>query len=424
MKNKALIVDYWSDYNRGDAMMQVAILQLVDQWPSVVALDSGINEYKEFSKQLDESKAIGPIEFTPSPKLSLYFRKSGKLSNLANKLIMVANVLVFHFIMLMWKLRIKFLIPNGARKLLGEISASEVIIWNGRNFRGNKKLFEFFEFFDLCTCAIASIYMKKKVYALGVSVWEPKSVAGSWLLRKIFSRCERVYAREDVSLQLLEKNIMSGSKEKLKYLPDLSFFYMKKNIAEESDLRDSSIFTIGVVPKDPVKRNGISLDNYSKFVSNLAAEVAGSIGNGRKVRFKFINQAVLENEPNDEAIELIGKKLSSLGEVIGPKSNPSLEDLSIAYRECDFVISSRMHGCILSSYLGRPFIGIPYDRGAKWGILERLGDCVLLPMEEIEKKQHPTSQLIEKSLRYAPRAEMDREADEIVSIVNGITGKD
>ena len=141
MKNKALIVDYWSDYNRGDAMMQVAILQLVDQWPSVVALDSGINEYKEFSKQLDESKAIGPIEFTPSPKLSLYFRKSGKLSNLANKLIMVANVLVFHFIMLMWKLRIKFLIPNGARKLLGEISASEVIIWNGRNFRGNKKTF-------------------------------------------------------------------------------------------------------------------------------------------------------------------------------------------------------------------------------------------------------------------------------------------
>jgi polysaccharide pyruvyl transferase WcaK-like protein len=419
MKSKVAIIDYWSDYNRGDAMMQVAILQLVNRLPSTVILDSGCNEYKRFSAQLDETQKIGNVNFLPSPKLSFYFRAPGKIKNIINKLCLIANVFVFHLFFLVRSCRLDWLIPSSVKGFFDEIEAADVVIWNGRNFRSNNKSFEFFEYFDLCCAAICAIYMNKEVYALGVSIWTPKSALGLSLLRRVFSRCSMVYAREDVSLEVLKKEILPDNNELCGYLPDLSFFYMEKNLAETADLRPEGFFTIGIVPKDPVRRNKISLDEYAEFVVEIVKEVVKQQGN-LPLRFKFINQAVLENEPNDEAVEFIGRQLRGVGEVIEPIRQPTLNDLSIAYRECDFVISSRMHGCILSAFFNRPFVGIPYDAGAKWGILERLGDCVLIPMEAIHSEGLSLPDEVARAKYYSPREQMCKETQNIISIVDAI----
>lgn len=422
MKNKVLVIDYWSDYNRGDAMMQVAILQLINQWPAEVVLDSGFNEFKKFSTQLDETSKVGEVTFHASPKLSYYFRGSGKLPNLLNKICLVANVALFHFFYLLNILGLKFLLPKSVAHFFKLVNAAEVVVWNGRNFRSNKKSFEFFEFFDLCCAAIAALYMKKKVYALGVSIWRPKSAIGMSLLRFVFSKCEMVYAREDISYKILHEEIIRESKGRCGYLPDLSFFYMKKNLEQDEDLRSASCYTIGIVPKDPVRRNNLSLKAYANYIVDLAKKVISELAGERAVRFKFVNQAVLENEPNDEAVAIISEALRSLGEIVDPIRRPMLSDLSEAYRSCDFVISSRMHGCIMSSYLGRPFVGIPYDAGAKWGILERLGECVLVPMEEIANKPEDFGALIKRSMDFTPREAMQRESDEIETIVSSVVG--
>lgn len=420
MKNKIAVIDYWSDYNRGDAMMQVAILQLIDQWPAIVSLDSGVNEYRRFSQQLDETLSTGDINFLPSPKFSYYFRKPGKIRNALNKLVLVVNFLIVHFFVLIRFTGMSWLLPKSIRNFFNAIDEADIVVWNGRNFRSNNKFFEFFEFFDLCCAAICAIYMKKKVYALGVSIWTPKSLTGLTLLRKVFSRCSMVYAREDVSLKVLKEEIIPGKAANCAYLPDLSFYYMTKNLGDASDLRSKSIFTIGIVPKDPVRRNRISIDDYANFIVKTVKEVVKRESGDKQLRFKFINQAVLENEPNDEAVELVSRQLKNIGEIVDPVRQPTLSDLSIAYRECDFVISSRMHGCILSSFFNRPFIGIPYDAGAKWGILERLGDCVLIPMESIKEYDLPLDTVIERSKKFDPREAMNQEADEIIAIVNTI----
>jgi polysaccharide pyruvyl transferase WcaK-like protein len=422
MKNKVAVIDYWSDYNRGDAMMQVAILQLIDSWPATVALDSGFNEYQKFSSQLDETSSIGDVEFIPSPKFSYYFRGPGKVNNLINKSLLLFNILFVHVFVVLSAMHLGWLLPKSVRKFFNTINDADIVVWNGRNFRSNNKLFELLEFFDLCSSALCAIYMKKKVYALGVSVWEPRTSLGKWLLRAVFSRCEAVYAREDVSLSYIKEKLMPSDSLRVKYLPDLSFYYMENNLSDKKDLRQGDVLTVGIVPKDPVRRNKVSLQEYSNFIVELVKEIVHKKADGKAVRFRFINQAVLENEPNDEAIELIGKGLSGLGEIIDPDRQPSLEGLSETYRQCDYVVSSRMHGCIMSSYLGRPFIGIPYDTGAKWGILERLGPCVLVPMEKITSTSHDMGIMISKSEVFLPASKMNEEAEKIVKIVEGIKG--
>ncbi|NKI19560.1 polysaccharide pyruvyl transferase family protein [Spongiibacter sp. KMU-166] len=422
MSSKALIIDYWSDYNRGDAMMQVAILQLIKQWPADVVLDSGCNEFREFSKQLDETTKVGDVSFYPSPKLSYFFRGEGKFQILLNKLCLIANVFVFHFFYLLNAVGLKTLLPKSVRSFFQQVKNADVIIWNGRNFRSNKKFFEFFEFFDLCCAAIAALYMGKKVYALGVSIWLPKSRIGLLLLRAVFSRCATVYAREDISLEVLQREIIPTYKNKCAYLPDLSFFYMKNNLEENEDLRSEGIYTIGIVPKDPVRRNSVSLQEYSNYIVRIAEAVISELAEGREIQFKFVNQAVLDNEPNEEAVAIISEALCPLGVIVDPMRRPMLSDLSEAYRSCDFVISSRMHGCIMSAYLGRPFIGIPYDAGAKWGILQRLGECVLVPMEDIGGKREDFTLLIERSQKFSPKNRMLQESDEIESIIQNVIG--
>ncbi|MBO6658338.1 MAG: polysaccharide pyruvyl transferase family protein [Pseudomonadales bacterium] len=389
-----ILVDFWSEKNRGDAMMQVAMLDLFQGLQHVVVLDSGANEYREFSTHMTESLSAHPeLLFTPAPKLSHFFRPPGRVHNLLNKLVLVLNLLLVPMWSLLYRWRLIFLIPRSVKRTFDAISSADIVLWNGRNFRSNSALLEFLEFFDLSTMTVSSFILRKQVVALGVSVWPMRSRLGRLYLRWLFHKCKSVYARESSSYDYIQQ---FAPRTKLFRIPDLSFYYLRRFPRKEK--RANVTKTIGIVVKDPVRRNGIDVGQYAnaiaRFVTTLSSET--------DIDIRMISQAGIENEAEEESMSLLMEKFSSEEmSVTRTTKNPSIEQLVHEYLECDFVISSRMHACIACAYLGVPFLAIPYDWGAKWSILSDLGDFSYSPMEELGALQdRDYADLVDQALEF------------------------
>ena len=424
-KKPPLIIDFWSDYNRGDAMMQVATLQLFQLKAPTVVLDSGFNEYQRFSCELDETAKIADVLFLPSPKLSYFYRPSGKLANLLNKILGIFNIFISELFFWFYKWKLTALTPDKVVQFFAAVDNAPYVIWNGRNFRSNSKFTEVIEFYDLCCAAFYALRLNKPVIALGISAWTAKSFLGRLLLKYVFSRCEKVFVRESFTLDYLSNSFPEIS-ERFSQIPDLSFYYMTKNndLTAHDDELDKA-FIIGVVLKDPVSRNGVSCADYVDGVLRMMEYTRRNLAR-EDVEIRLIDQAVLENERNGHSNQLLIERVEQETDwnIFRPVPNPSLSDLSTVYQQCDFIISSRMHACIESAYFGVPFIGLPYDSGAKWSILKDLGTPALLSMEEIaDVSEAAIHELFCQAISYDVRDHIRHGSGVLEVIVTELRGK-
>jgi polysaccharide pyruvyl transferase WcaK-like protein len=368
---KVLLLDVAQQSNAGDDIMQVALISLIRKYISQDILPMayfGSNEFKDVELEFSgykEKYGLNVISgFAPT------FYKKRKKNKILQTLVRFTNVFKIFSILFLMKLGLgKLLMSSGEKESYESILASDIVIWNGRNFRGgNGKLSEFLKVVELCFNPLMCIALKKPIYCVGSSVWPLDCKLTKLLMEYIINKSNIFYVRESKSFNY-SKFVLNISTDRLKQMYDLSFYELNNILIQNPELfynKDSRTIAVTLVGR----REFSSENTYKKYLSAYINFVAYAHKHNYKV--KVIPQVTFDLEPYNEVVEQI--KLNNPDadiEVVEKK----LDILGLIKEYCNSraLVASRMHSAIFASSAGIPVTAVSYDSGGKWAILNDIG---------------------------------------------------
>jgi polysaccharide pyruvyl transferase WcaK-like protein len=385
-----LLLDFWSDRNRGDAAMQVGLVRLlrrrIPEARLVVMATYGANQWPSFLDELDETAPIvdgvvGGIRptFVPFDTAILRRRAVRRLANATG--LAAALALLPFWLLLRWVPLFDRALPSRLRASVREIRAADLVLWNGRNFRADSPAREAYEIFNLVYNPIVALLLARPVAAIGVSLWPLRNRLARRLVSAVLGRTFFVSFRE---LDSYERgvNALRGRPALVELLPDLSFAALDppNELELGADCEGARPKRLGVTLVDWRGSGGSARDRYvealSGFLSTFLEETDTEV--------TIIPQVTYEMEAT-EAIEreLIERVASPRLHAI--RGRPTIVELLTLYREQELVVATRMHSAIFALSQGTPVVTIPYDSGGKWGILRMLGlEGIDVPFTEVE----------------------------------------
>lgn len=370
-----LLLDFAQQTNFGDDIMQRALISLSKKYlSSNISASSyyGYNEFelarKDFSSYSENFNldVIGGFSAT-------YFKNRS-----SNKLFSVAKRLLFLFNCFLYLVSIKLgfgsivskvFFSKDKREVLQRIIDADIVVWNGRNFRGSStsKLAELIKILELCVNPLVCIFLGKKIYSVGSSIWPLQSPVSKAVMKFVINNSTSFWAREKATESYMrsELSIESGV---VKKMPDLSFYVLNQVVSETDkfirDL-DSNVIALTIVGRKEFLTDDIHqqyLHAMSKFV-DAAHQLGYSI--------RVIPQVTYEEEPYDYELNYLLSKNKDADIEVAAHGN-SVEYLLSEYCKCKLLVASRMHSAIFASSCGLPVTAITYDSGAKWSILDDL----------------------------------------------------
>lgn len=395
-RKKILFLDFCSEKNRGDAAMQVGLINLAKKYLPIDAKISvisvfGTNQLEGMYQEYDHSTTMG-IELLGGLKPTFYPLESG--NNKSELIVEFLNALFFVpslLLLLLASLKIpvwlltQFLSAE-AKKTLRAISESDIVIWNGRNLRSrNNSLLEIYRIAHLLYHPLLAMALSKQVSCLGVSVWEFKNPITKKIIKNVFERCYFVSLREENSYHVVKKILGADHSHHIHLLPDLSFaayeqtaqIKLAKNNPPKSDLPQKIGFTI-------VDWKSDGNDIRSAYKTALQDTIRFLLGKGSQV--VLIPQVTKKWEHFEEILQEIitGLNGEETKKITLLKGEPTVNELLNIYAQLDLLVATRMHSAIFASTVQTPLIAISYDQGGKWGILEKLGfKDFMIPYSEI-----------------------------------------
>lgn len=375
MSKGAVVIDIWSELNRGDGAMQFTMFELLKQSGfSVKAIaDYGASDLSEFAHEFDVSN-LGPGDVVSSLKFTNYaFLGRCKSLHFRRGLVLCRH-LVNHVLFYLYSAQLLsgILVSRRLIHFRNVIRSSDKIIWNGRNFRSNRISLEYFETFDLLfTYRLVRIIKGKKVDFdipfVGVSVWPFRSLAAQRLFCKHASTAT-LYSRESATQKYLEEILGIGSSQ---LLPDLSFYFLDRNLAinprESAGSRELSVEVVGVVLKEWTVDGLLARKQYLNTLVSFLVRIGAK-------KCLLVDQVPMIKE----SVDAISAEFIEMAEGAGVSVDVAdvsggVDSLLAIYSSMDIIISSRMHGAIFGLGCGTVPVCIAYDEGAKWSILRDLG---------------------------------------------------
>lgn len=361
MERKAVVLDIASDFNRGDAIMQKAYGMLLQRLEFNELTGIGIYGYNEglqADSHYDESKMYFKRIFHG-------LRRTYNLSD-KNYITKAKNIISLFNI---WLLVLFPVFVFGEQKrryreILLELNNSNLIIWNGRNFRNRKGIGEIYDL--LCFIYLPVLVLlrtRKSIVFYGVSIWPLKYKLSraivSWLLN---SPRIQVWAREQASIKVLNSYGIDNRR-----CMDLSFPVLY-DIIEKADKKVERNIDLVLTLTDWVEDGIEYRTNYVKIIANFI-----------KDKSTPSNPALVLPQvyPDWESYTNI---LTEIINEIGDDSLVRSVDDKLSHAElCDYylrsklVVTTRMHGAIFAAWCGASVVSIAYDAGSKWSILLDLG---------------------------------------------------
>jgi polysaccharide pyruvyl transferase WcaK-like protein len=383
---RTFVAEFWSELNRGDAAMQVCIVDRLHSMDASISLnvDYGWNEYRKFLNELDHTGSIiGEDAVLPGNRVSFHDRFA-RSSRWVRRTLVVWTFVANSFIQLWTRLAARFglpqLAPAAAKALWKAIDGADLIVWNGRNFRSNSAFREIMEIADLLWTPWTLFLAKRtgqRLVALGVSVWPLRTRLGRLLVRRALAHCDLVYAREADTLEYLRGEL--GLIE-ARPMPDLSFHTLNALGRPERALQ-SGQRVLGLALKEWTVDGPEARDAYLSSVVGFATDLHAR---GEITSVLFVDQVPMEKE-STEAIRNEAQAMLDGAGIPWAEAHGRLtiSELLDVYAACCLVLSSRMHGAIFAIWSGAPTITISYDTGAKWSILRGIGVFSDLPIREI-----------------------------------------
>lgn len=346
---KVLIVDFWSDGNIGDAIMQCEILeQSLDVSNDIHVISCfGYNQFQlnAFNESLQfDNVTWHPSSFDTFIKLDHFTEKqnTGRVFRLFRTFLSL----------FMANLRNSLYSITKNRLFLGKLSylkeeKFDAIIFNGRNYRDfNSYLKNYINNQPLLInqVFINNLFPDTPKLNAGFSTWGldasvKKFIASTW----------RHYtdnvAREKFSLAYMNDNFDFD----VTYKKDLSFDYLSSR----------TNITYKKVKKIAFSLTAVSdIDGYIKQVNNVLMYFYD-----KGYEIVLIEQVYLAHENVDYLKKLINVPFLNL-------SSKKISNILSFYKECELVLSTRMHGSIMALSQGCRVASIAYDDGAKWCILK------------------------------------------------------
>jgi polysaccharide pyruvyl transferase WcaK-like protein len=346
---KVLIVDFWSDGNIGDAIMQCEILeQSLDVSTDVHVISCfGYNQFQlnAFNESLQfDNVTWHPSFFNTFIKLDGYIERQDVrrvirllktfsslfLANLKNRLYKLTKMDFF----------------------LGKLSylksqSFDAIIFNGRNYRDfNSFLKNYINNQPLLINQdfVNNIFPNTPKLNAGFSTWGLDSNVKRFMSNNWNGYTENV-AREKFSLSYMKEHFDFD----ILYRKDLSFDYLSSRTNISYDKNKKIGFSLTAVA---------DVDGYITQVNNVLEYFYNE---GYEIF--LIDQVYLAHENVDYLKELISVPFLSL-------SSKKISRILNFYKECELVLSTRMHGSIMALSQGCKVASIAYDDGAKWSILK------------------------------------------------------
>jgi len=370
-----LITHGYSDSNKGDLAITLATyLFLRDNYPnSKIILHStfrkSAKDFNYHNRFMSKQNIIINQGILPSPYSS------------SSKSVFLDLLAVFRLIIEVLQLKISLFFPwlgkiigGNQYKSLVDFKNTDLVIVKGGQFiyndkedlRGNLFLWR-----TLQPLKIAK-KLNKKVIIFGQSFGGFATQKSEKMAIKYLDYCHIIMAREKVSLNFLNKyNLISKSIK----IPDLAF-YLKKVY-----LNNNNIYA-----KLPTNIFGVTVVNWN-FPESEDPKVAktnyiNTLFEGIKYAYNtfgltpvFIPQVTVKHhgESDNDIVNILQKNLKKEGVFnIFLKEDLSTNQMMQIYKNCHFLIGTRLHSCILSANVETPIIAIRYQGYKTQGIMEEL----------------------------------------------------
>lgn len=345
---RVLIVDFWSDGNIGDAIMQREILKQVTRYSNDIHVIScfGENQFQlnGFNESLDfDNVTWHPSFFNTYIKLDAYSERQNvsRLTRLVKTLIsLVAANLKLN---LYKKFKVSSLL--GRHSYMKKLNF-DAIVFNGRNYRdfdGALKNYINNQPLLINQRLVCELFDEPPKINAGFSVWGLDENVKSFIQNK-WCNYQANVARESYTTKFMGH--FDGVETD--YKKDLSFDYLQSKVKKQSGCNKKIAFSL---------TNVVEIDSYLKQINeilnhyhNLGYEVI------------LVDQVYLAHESIDILLPRIEVSYERF-------SSKKIDNILSVYNTCEFVLSTRMHGTIMALSQGCKVASLAYDSGAKWSIL-------------------------------------------------------
>lgn len=377
-----LITHGYSDSNKGDLAITLACYELMrEKYPNAKIVlhstfrNSDVNEFKFHNRFMSKKNLEIKQGLLPTPY------SSGTKSRF-NDLLAVYRVLKETI-----QLKIS-LLSSLMGKVLGgkqykafiDIKAADLILIKGGQFiynekedlRGNLFLWRTLQ-------PIKTAYrLNKNIIVFGQSFGGFASERSEKTAAKYLSYCSKIYVREKVSYNFLQKYQLE---HKAEIIPDLAFYLKKKiNTAVSIALTENRKY-LGITmvnwhfpeSKNPKQARTDYLESMV-IACIYAQEMYGLIP-------LFIPQVTVRHhgKSDNDIINETREALKS-NNITSEFYNKDLSvfEMMALYKNCELLIGTRLHSCILAANVGTPILPIRYQGFKTQGIVTELGQKKLL----------------------------------------------
>lgn len=371
-----LLLDLWSEKNRGDAAIQIALVQLVrkrlpgsritamaafgaNQWPAL------IEEFDETGPLVDDY--VGGVR----PWLAGPFN-SGLLSvPVARKLVSGSRAFMALSMLPLWPIFARApwldaLLPKSARRSIVALRSADLVLWNCRNIRGESAITEPYAVWGRVYNALTAILFRKPVACIGASIWPLRHPFSRALARAVLGRCVFVSTRDRSSYEYAQ-SLLRGKSVSVHLLPDLSLSLLADSPRKARQL-----------PLEPLRLGLTVVDCHTSGEDARRRYIAALRGflmeflrrDGTEV--VLIPQVTTRWQPTARLEEDLLRGLDP-ARVHRVRGQPTVDELTALYGSVDFLVATRMHSAIFALCQGTPVVTIPYVAGGKWGILDMMG---------------------------------------------------
>jgi colanic acid/amylovoran biosynthesis protein len=369
---KIVVVDLWTDDNRGDAALQLGLIRMIrDSLPH--ARVEGVFRFghNEIEEALEEvSITIAALDsYCGGPRRTLYNRRNSTSYSIGfRKLHSLLSFFELALYIILYAMKLRWLVPSKVSRSFKTIAEADVVIWKGKNFRHYGGLNGLQRQATLVCNGFVSTLLNENVHCVNSSIWKIPPSAENRILRAALARCGSVGVRDLESLENAKSSLGLNS---VFFAYDLSL-YLLKHIATDSVLaewranRESERYAALTITSW-----GNAADR-AQYTEQIVSALLYLHENGIQ-RIIIAPQVVRWAEDNSEVKALIVSAAKGVGlSVEDIATELGIAELLKLYARAAIVIGTRMHSCVFAIVAGTTMVPIAYDAGPKWGIVEQL----------------------------------------------------
>ncbi|MDP3919487.1 MAG: polysaccharide pyruvyl transferase family protein [Candidatus Omnitrophota bacterium] len=250
--------------------------------------------------------------------------------------------------------------------------ADFVFLAGGGYFYSNKRLFPGLTFYSHFTCINVAKEFGKPVIILPQSFGPAQAQIAKNMVRRGMKEASLVFYRENISGKWLEA-LCPDLKDRFVAMPDLALYLNPRDILAEDGALEARDRKVGVTVR-PWEVESALLPRYLGSLARALVRLHSQTG--RKIR--IIVQ--VQDEKRMEGDEAVSQQLfETMAVALGQDqvelctTHPyfDLPEICRLYRDCEFLISMRLHSAILAYLMGRPALVVGYQHKSE-GVLQTL----------------------------------------------------